>query len=129
MINKAIIVGRCGKDPEVINLESGTTIAKFTVATNETYKNKQGEKVENTEWHQIILWRGLAEVAEKYVKKGDLLYIEGKIRTRSWDDKDGKKHYTTEIVGDTMQMLGGKREGSSQREEVPPPSEEDDLPF
>jgi len=135
MINKVIIVGRTGKDPEVQHLDNGTAVAKITVATNEVFKNKQGEKVENTEWHNVVLWRGLAEVVEKYVKKGDLIYIEGKLKTRTWDDKNGSKHYTTEIIADTMQMLGGKK---SDRPEAPPLTEddipaniteEDDLPF
>ena len=135
MINKVIIVGRTGKDPEVQHLDSGTAVAKITVATNEVFKNKQGEKVENTEWHNVVLWRGLAEVVEKYVKKGDLIYIEGKLKTRTWDDKNGSKHYTTEIIADTMQMLGGKK---SDRPEAPPLTEDDipanipeddDLPF
>ena len=136
MINKAILVGRVGKDVEATHLESGVVVAKFAMATNEVYKDKEGNKREITAWHQIVLWRGLAEVAEKYVKKGALLYIEGKIKTRTWDDKDGKKHYTTEIIGDTMQMLGGKKESTQQQAPMPDESnmpdnepEEDDLPF
>lgn len=125
MINKAILVGRVGKDPQITHLDNGTTIANFTLATNKVYKNRQGEKVEDTQWHQIVLWRGLAEVAEKYVKKGDLLYVEGENKTRSWEDKDNKTHYTTEIIGSVMQMLGGK----SERQETPPPPTGDDLPF
>lgn len=110
-VNKVIIVGRLGKDPEVRHLESGASVANFSVATSETYKDRNtGEKREQTEWHNVVLWRGLADVAEKYLHKGDMVYIEGKLRTRSWE-KDGITRYTTEIVGDNMNMLSPK--GSS----------------
>ncbi|MFO7827682.1 MAG: single-stranded DNA-binding protein [Bacteroidales bacterium] len=137
-VNKVILVGNVGKDPEIRHLDSGVAVANFPLATSETYKNKENQKVTNTEWHNIVLWRGLAEVAEKYVKKGNPLYIEGKIRTRSYDDKDGNKRYMTEIVADNMQMLGSKQDnegGSSapEKESAPDienaPQEEDDLPF
>ncbi|NOZ47965.1 MAG: single-stranded DNA-binding protein [Chlorobi bacterium] len=139
-INKVILVGNTGKDPEVRHLESGVAVANFTLATSETYKNKSGEKVTNTEWHNIVLWRGLAEIAEKYVKKGTQLYIEGKIRTRSWDDKEGNKRYTTEIVGDNMQLLsrsGGTGTTTNQGSDsvnkfediANEPEQGDDLPF
>lgn len=112
-VNKVILVGRLGKDPEVRHLENGATVANFSIATSETYKDRQtGEKREQTEWHNVVLWRGLADVAEKYVKKGDMIYVEGKLRTRSWE-KDGVTRYTTEVVGDNMTMLGGGG-GSSQ---------------
>lgn len=120
-INKVILVGNVGKDPEVRYLDSGVAVTNFPFATSETYKNKQGDKVTNTEWHNIVMWRGLAEVVEKYVVKGSQLYIEGKIKTRSYDDRDGNKRYITEIVGDNMQMLGRK----SDRNNAPPPSEKD----
>lgn len=110
-VNKVILVGRLGKDPEVRHLENGATVANFSMATSETYKDRQtGERREQTEWHNIVLWRGLAEVAEKYVKKGDMIYVEGKLRTRSWE-KDGITRYTTEVVGDNMTMLGGGNSG------------------
>jgi single-strand DNA-binding protein len=136
-VNKVILVGNVGKDPEVRHLDSGIAVTTFSLATSETYKNKEGQKVTNTEWHNVVLWRGLAEVAEKYVKKGNPLYIEGKIRTRSWDDKDGNKRYTTEIVADVMQMLGSKQssEDAAVSESTPTvdieniPAGEDDLPF
>jgi len=137
-INKVILIGNVGKDPEVRHLDSGVAVSTFPLATSETYRNKEGQKVTNTEWHNIVVWRGLAEVAEKYVKKGNPLYIEGKIRTRSWDDKDGVKRYTTEIIADNMQMLGSKQsneESSSAPEKAESvdvenmPNEEDDLPF
>ncbi len=136
-INKVILVGNVGKDPEVKHLDKGVSVAKFSLATSETYK-KDNQKVTNTEWHNIVAWRGLAEVAEKYVKKGTPLYIEGKIRTRSWDDKDGNKRYTTEIVADTMQLLGQKHGGEETSSatdepmnitETDIPAEADDLPF
>jgi len=105
-VNKVILVGNVGKDPETRYLDESTSITKFPMATSETYKNKAGERVSNTEWHNIVLWRGLAQVAEKYVKKGTQIYIEGRIKTRSYDDADGNKKYITEIVGDQMQLLG-----------------------
>ena len=114
-VNKVILVGNVGKDPETRYLEGGTAVCSFSLATSETYRNRDGEKVTNTEWHNVVLWRGLAEVAEKYVRKGSQLFIEGRIRTRSWDDRDGNKRYTTEIVGDNMQMLGKRSdEGGMQ---------------
>jgi single-strand DNA-binding protein len=145
-VNKVILVGNVGNDPEIRHLEGGTPVANFRLATSENYTNRSGEKVTQTEWHNIVLWRGLAEVTEKYVKKGAQLYIEGKIRTRSWDDKDGNKRYTTEIVADVMQMLGKRSESSGENpqnqsapgaytsaagnNDIPSPAEpDDDLPF
>ena len=135
-VNKVTLIGRVGKDPEVRNLESGVTVANTSLATSESYKDKTtGEKKETTEWHNLVFWRGLADVVAKYVHKGDLLYIEGKLTTRSWE-KDGVKRYTTEIVVSEMRMLGLKS-GST----TPPatghvsdgPREDsgatDDLPF
>jgi single-strand DNA-binding protein len=107
-VNKVILVGNVGKDPEIRHLDTGVAVANFPLATSESYTAKNGEKITTTEWHNIVLWRGLAEVAEKYVTKGRQLYIEGRIRTRNYDDKDGNKRYITEIYGDTMQMLGSK---------------------
>ena len=94
-VNKVILVGHLGKDPEVRHLENGVNVASFSLATTETITNKNGEKQDLTEWHNIVVWRGLADVAEKYLKKGKQVYVEGKIRTRSWDDKEGVKRYTT----------------------------------
>ena len=108
-VNKVILVGNVGKDPETRYLDENTAVCKFSLATSEVYKNRNGERVEQTEWHNIVLWRGLAQVAEKYVRKGSQLFIEGRIRSRSYDDKDGIKRYITEIVGDNMQMLGKKQ--------------------
>lgn len=107
-VNKVILVGNLGKDPEVRHLESGVPVASFSIATSESYNDKtSGEKKTVTEWHNIVLWRGLAEVAEKYLHKGDQVYIEGKLRTRQWE-KDGVTRYSTEIVGENMTMLGGR---------------------
>lgn len=107
-VNKVILVGNLGKDPEVRHLESGVPVASFSVATSESYNDRNsGEKKTVTEWHNVVLWRGLAEVAEKYLHKGDQVYIEGKLRTRQWE-KDGVTRYSTEIVGENMTMLGGR---------------------
>ncbi len=115
-VNKVILVGNLGRDPEVRYLESGVPVANFPIATSETYKDRTtGERKSQTEWHNIVLWRGLAEVAEKFLKKGSQIYIEGKLRTRSWDDKEGNTRYTTEVVGDNMVMLSrAPEEGSGQ---------------
>ena len=97
-VNKVILVGNLGKDPEVMNFENNVKKATFSLATTETYKNRDGQKVEKTEWHNIVVWRGLAEVAEKYLRKGSSIYLEGKIRSRSWEDQNQVKRYTTELV-------------------------------
>ena len=108
-VNKVILVGNLGKDPEVRYVSDNVPVANFSLATSETYKDRTtGERRENTEWHNIVLWRGLAEVAEKYLKKGAKVYIEGKLRTRSYEDKEGVTKYTTEIVADNMIMLSGR---------------------
>ncbi|MES2427269.1 MAG: single-stranded DNA-binding protein [Bacteroidota bacterium] len=106
-INKVILVGHLGKDPEVRQLEGGVFVASFPLATSEFF-NKDGKKIEQTEWHNIVLWRSLAEIAAKYLQKGRLVYIEGKLRTRSFEDKEGTKKYTTEIVAESFTMLGRK---------------------
>ena len=129
-INKVILVGNLGKDPEVRHLDNGVAVANFSLATTENYKNKEGEKVSQTEWHNIVLWRGLAEVAEKYLKKSANIYIEGKIRTRKWEDKDGITRYSTEILGDNMTMLGGKSSPENKTEQTSESEDpQDDLPF
>ncbi|MCA1747950.1 MAG: single-stranded DNA-binding protein [Bacteroidales bacterium] len=115
-VNKVILVGNVGKDPETRYLDENTPVCKFPLATSEVYKNRDGEKIEQTEWHNIVLWRGLAKVAEQYVKKGAQLFIEGRIRSRSYDDKDGIKRYITEIVGDNMQMLGRRQDNDQQQD-------------
>ena len=118
-VNKVILLGRLGKDPEVRTLESGKKVATFSLATSETYKDKSGNKQESTEWHNIVLWEGLAGIVEQYCKKGDQVYISGSIRTRSWE-KDGEKRYTTEILGRELQMLGGKAGESKKAEPAEP---------
>jgi single-strand DNA-binding protein len=112
-INKVILIGNVGKDPEIRNLENGVKVANFPLATTEVYK-KDGNRMEQTEWHSVVLWRGLAEVAEKIVRKGSQIYIEGKLRTRSWEDKDKVKRYSTEVVVDVLTMLGSKRDDNNQ---------------
>ena len=104
-LNKVMIIGTLGKDPEVRQTPSGAKVANVSVATNESYKDKNGNKIDKTEWHKVIMWNGLAEIAEKYLKKGSSVFFEGKLETRSWEDKNGEKRYTTEIKADNMQML------------------------
>jgi single-strand DNA-binding protein len=148
-INKVILVGNVGKDPEVQYIREDVPVAKFSLATSETYKDKNGQKVTNTEWHNIVAWRGTAKIVEQYIKKGNQLYIEGKITNRSYE-KDGVTKYITEIVANTIQMLDRKSDSGtapgykkeeqasvSQIEDVPMPviepdgvfNEGDDLPF
>ncbi len=127
-VNKVILIGNVGKDPETRHLEGGNVVSKFSLATSEVYKNKAGEKITNTEWHNIVLWKGLAEVAEKYVRKGTQVYIEGRIRTRSYTDQEGLTKYTTEIIADSMQMLGKKAEGQSTQEHPAAPAGDQDVP-
>ena len=110
-VNKVILVGNLGADPEVRVIPNGAKVARLRLATSESYTNKNGEKVTNTEWHSVNVWRGLADVAEKYLKKGQQVYVEGKLRTRSYDDKEGVTRYTTEIEADNMTMLGGRPDG------------------
>ena len=113
-INKVILVGHLGKDPEVRHLDGNVSVASFPLATSESY-NKDGKRIEQTEWHNIVMWRGLADVAAKYLHKGKLVYIEGKLRTRSFEDKEGHKKYNTEIVAENFTLLGRKTdfEGST----------------
>lgn len=111
-VNKVILVGRLGKDPETRTLQDGAMVVNFSLATSESYKDKTtGEKKEVTDWHNVVLWNAPAEVAAKYLHKGDQVYIEGKMRTRSWE-KDGVTRYTTEVIGNSLQLLGGKSSAS-----------------
>ena len=135
-VNKVILVGNLGKDPEVRYLEGGIAVANFPLATTEVHKNRSGDKVESTEWHNIVLWRGLAEVAEKLLKKGMQVYVEGRLRTRTWEDKDGSKKRATEIVGENLTILGRKiTSGEHGNESVSAPADDmesappADLPF
>jgi single-strand DNA-binding protein len=109
-LNKVMLIGNLGKDPEVRAIPSGAKVANFSIATTDSYTDKNtNQKVEKTEWHNIVMWRGLAEIAEKYLRKGSQVYIEGRLQTRSWDDQNGQKRYTTEVIADQMQMLGSPR--------------------
>ncbi len=123
-INKVILVGHLGKDPEVRHLDGGVTVASFPLATSETY-TKDGKKIEQTEWHNIVMWRGLADIASKYLQKGKLVYIEGKLRTRSFEDKEGHKKYTTEIVAENFTMLGRKSDFEGHTENSHQKSDEE----
>ena len=142
-VNKVILVGNLGKDPEIRSIESGRKVASFTLATTESYKDKNGERVDSTEWHNISFWGPIADVIEKYLKKGSQIYVEGKLKTRSYEDKDKIKRYVTEVVGQTMTMLGkpgggdGNSSGSKSNNNTAEPvgqnlmaeDDSDDLPF
>ena len=119
MINKVILIGNVGQDPEIRytgDVNNGTKVATLRVATTERYRDRNGNLQEHTEWHSIVVWRNTADVVEKYVKKGTQVYIEGRLRTRSWDDQNGNKRYVTEIVADTLQLLGRRPEGQGQQQ-------------
>ncbi|ODN41274.1 single-stranded DNA-binding protein [Piscirickettsia litoralis] len=121
-VNKVILVGHLGSDPEIRSTQSGESVATFSVATTERYKDASGQQQEITEWHRVVLWRRLAEIARDYLKKGRQVYIEGKIKTRKWQDRQGQDRYTTEIIGNNLQMLGS---GQSNPHSTPPPVMED----
>ncbi|HNV57710.1 MAG TPA: single-stranded DNA-binding protein [Smithellaceae bacterium] len=135
MVNKAILIGRLGKDPEVKYLPDGTMVTTFRIATDEQWKDKNGEKVQRTEWHQIVTYRKLAEICGNYLVKGKLVFIEGRIQTRNWEDKEGVKRYTTEIIANDMKMLDSKgqaRPGDAMPDASSAPNSEtpmDDVPF
>lgn len=135
-VNKVILVGNLGKDPEVRYTPSGMAITSFSVATSENWKDKDGNKQEKTEWHKIVAFGKLAEICGEYLAKGRQIYIEGRLQTRAWDDKSGVKRYTTEVVANVMQMLGGPKDrdasaasASATAAEEPPPPDMDDVPF
>ena len=146
-LNKVLLIGNLGKDPELKYTPSGAAVCTFSIATTERYKDKQGEQQETTTWHNIVTWRQLAEICGKYLEKGKQVYIEGKIQARSYDDRDGNKKYITEIVANEMQMLGGRGDrqgnqntGQSQQNsassgdrqsqiEEPPFDPDSDIPF
>jgi len=140
-VNKVILVGNLGSDPEVKTIPSGVQVANFSLATSESWNSQEGEKQERTEWHRLVLWRRLAEVAAQYLTKGSKIYVEGKLQTRSWDDQSGQKRYTTEVVVDNLEMLGGDptlrgREAERQDRNAPAPASagndpdhDDGLPF
>lgn len=145
-VNKAILVGNLGKDPELRYTPSGTAVCTFSIATTDRFKNKQGEQQERTEWHNVVVWAGLAEICGKYLTKGKQVYIEGRIQNRSYDDRDGNKRYITEVVANEMQMLsrsgesggGGSRPAAeygapasspAAASQEPPFNPDDDIPF
>lgn len=117
-VNKVILIGHLGKDPESRTFEGGNMTTKFTLATNEVYKDKNGTRVENTEWHNIATWGKLADIASKLLHKGSQIYVEGKLKTRSWDDKDGNKKYITEVIADTFTLLDKKSSSDSSYGDV-----------
>ena len=110
-VNRVTLIGNLGKDPEIQHLEGNIAVAKFPLATTETFKDKNGQTTSQTEWHTVVLWRGLAELAQKYLHKGSLVYIEGRLRTRNWEDKDKNRRFSTEIVGDNLIMLDKRKDG------------------
>ncbi|MGK9452696.1 single-stranded DNA-binding protein [Acidithiobacillus caldus] len=149
-VNKVILLGHLGADPEMRYMPDGTAIANFSIATSESYKDRDGNKQERTEWHRVSLYRRQAEIAGEYLKKGSMVYIEGSIRTRKWTDKEGQERYTTEIVGDRLQMVGSRRDSDGQESanggskngrpaskgsggganmDVPPEDFDDEIPF
>jgi len=132
-LNKVLLIGHLGKDPELSYTASGVAVAKFSIATNERWKDQDGNTQERTEWHNIVAWRKLAEICGQYLKKGSKAYLEGRLQTRSWDDKNtGVKRYTTEIIADDLIMLdskGGAMEDPAKNIEEPSAPEKEDLPF
>ena len=139
-VNKVILIGNLGADPELKYTPSGVPVVNFSLATSESWTDKSGERQERTEWHRIVLWRKLAEIAGQYLRKGSKIYVEGKLQTRSWDDQSGQKRYTTEVVVNDMQMLDQRGESSGGGGEGVPPTPpeppvggdmggDDDLPF
>lgn len=134
MINKVILLGNVGADPEFRALDGGKKVARIRVATTERYTDQQGNKQEQTEWHSVTLWGGLADVADKYLHKGSQVYIEGKIRTREWTDKDNQKRFTTEIIANEMKLLGRPKDANEAPQAVAPAPQTpvppmDDLAF
>ncbi len=137
-VNKVILIGNLGKDPEMQFLEGNIAVAKFSLATTDTFKDRSGKLISQTEWHTVVLWRGLAELAQKYLHKSSQVYVEGRLKTRSWEDKDGNKKFATEIIGDNLIMLdkksdaAGGAENEEENEVVNPPVDEagnERLPF
>lgn len=135
-VNKVILIGNLGKDPEVRHLENGAVVANFTLATSDSYTDKNGVRNENTDWHDIVVWRGLAEVTDKYLKKGMKVYVEGKLKKRSWQDKEGNIRYATEVIADELTILTPRGESGAQngrenpyspQNTPPPPSRIDDI--
>lgn len=143
-VNRVMLIGNLGRDPDIQVLDGNIAVAKFPLATTETFKDKNGKLVSQTEWHTVVLWRGLAELAQKYLHKGSLIYVEGRLKTRSWEDKDKNKKFATEVVGDNLIMLDKRTDGSSgspgtttsgenieglSSSEIPPVGDPGDLPY
>lgn len=142
-VNRVMLIGNLGKDPDVQFLEGNIAVAKFPLATTETFKDRSGKLVSQTEWHTVVLWRGLAELAQKYLHKGSLVYIEGRLRTRSWEDKEANRKFATEVVGDNLIMLDKRTDGGGHHPaqnaegesgveggtELPPQHNDEDLSF
>lgn len=138
-VNRVMLIGNLGKDPHIDYLEGNIGVAKFPLATTETYKDRNGKSINQTEWHSVVLWRGLAELAIKYLHKGSLVYIEGRLKTRSWEDKEGNKKFATEVIGDNLIMLEKKSDAIGlhqdtlshlETDELPPLTDSDDsLPY
>lgn len=123
-----MLIGNLGKDPDVQFLDGNIAVAKFPLATTETFKDRSGKLVSQTEWHTVVLWRGLAELAQKYLHKGSLVYIEGRLRTRSWEDREANRKFATEVVGDNLIMLDKRTDGGGQQAQTPPDSNSEGLP-
>lgn len=143
-VNRVMLIGNLGRDPDIQVLDGNIAVAKFPLATTETFKDKNGKLVSQTEWHTVVLWRGLAELAQKYLHKGSLIYVEGRLKTRSWEDKDKNKKFATEVVGDNLIMLDKRTDGSSggsgattsgenieglSNSDIPPVGDPGDLPY
>ncbi len=126
-VNKVILIGNLGRDPEIRYTRDGTAVANLNLATSESWKDSQGERQERTEWHRVVAWDKLAEIAKEYLAKGKQVYIEGRLQTRSWEDKDGHKRYTTEVRADQMVMLGGRGGDGGARDADSPPEPPDDF--
>jgi single-strand DNA-binding protein len=135
MLNKVMLIGNVGRDPEIRHLESGVAVVTLPIATSERFKDRNGDVKEQTEWHNVVFWRNLAEIVEKHVRKGSQVFIEGRLRTKTWEDPNGQKRYATEIVADTMRLLGRRPEGQETKSAAIIPAveteqaESDDLPF
>ncbi|HEX9974613.1 MAG TPA: single-stranded DNA-binding protein [bacterium] len=142
-VNKVLLLGRLGKDPDLKYTPSGVAVATFSVATNLAWKDQEGNQKEQTEWHRVVAWRKSAEIASNYLKKGNQVFVEGRLQTRSWNDKNNLTHYMTEVVADNLVLIGGKMDRAGEPSEIPPPADEfvpgepeaapapseDDLPF
>ncbi len=139
-VNRVMLIGNLGKEPDLQHVDGNIGVVKFPLATTESYKDRSGKLINQTEWHTVVLWRGLADLAQKYLHKGSLIYVEGRLRTRSWEDKEGNKKFATEVVGDNLIMLDKRGEGSQHGttgpdveafngDDIPPITGGEQLPF